>query len=280
MMLKDVRSLEHEDHNHRRIRGRPCRCRRGPRGHGRGGVPDVGRSPSQLVPGPGARLRLFKQLDDAEVHYVIHNLDQLPSGWTMRPAGERAPAASIPPPVRPDPATPAILASIAATLLANGQTSEGTRAAVEQTAHVLGHPVRFTARWGEFTLQPDGAATGGSYAAEPTNVDVCRVTATEQLVDDVCGRRLQARAALARLDAVGRLPPVSLVRFAPMAAAGASALGVISGAADLLTLSLIAVSAGVGACLRRFLMERLTARTLVGTGIPVTGADSRARWLR
>ena len=55
------------------------------------------------------------------------------------------------------------------------------------------------------------------------------------------------------LDAIEHSRPVSLVRFAPMAAAGAAALGVIFGAPNLLTLAMIAVVTGVGACLRRAL---------------------------
>ncbi len=83
-------------------------------------------------------------------------------------------------------------------------------------------------------------------------MDVRRVTVTEKLVDEVCADRLGVEAARTCLDAVGQIPPVGLARFVPMTAAGASALGVILGAADLPTLGLIAASAAAGACLRRF----------------------------
>jgi hypothetical protein len=51
---------------------------------------------------------------------------------------------------------------------------------------------------------------------------------------------VDAAAAQSALEAITRLPPDSIARFALLAAAGAAALGVIFGAADLLSLILIA----------------------------------------
>ena len=69
-------------------------------------------------------------------------------------------------------------------------------------------------------------------------------------------RREGSAASLrSRLEAIEKTPPVSAPRFAVMAAAGAAALAVIFGAGDLITLMLVALSAGSGACLRRALAK-------------------------
>ena len=143
----------------------------------------------------------------------------------------------------------ALLTRTADLLLANGQTTEGTRLAVERLARAQGCPVRFTARWGAYALQAPDRIVFGEMA--PTGVDIARVEATEAVVDDICDDRTGAGEGLARLDAIGRSGPVALARFAPMAAAGAAALGVIFGARDLPTIGLIAASAALGALARR-----------------------------
>jgi hypothetical protein len=66
-------------------------------------------------------------------------------------------------------------------------------------------------------------------------------------------RTMVATAARLALRAINRFPPVSLVRFALLAGAGAAALGVIFGATHVFSLLIIALSAGAGACLRRWL---------------------------
>lgn len=71
--------------------------------------------------------------------------------------------------------------------------------------------------------------------------------------NDVAAGRCDVSTAKGALEAISRRRAVRLLRFALMAAAGAAALGVIFGANHLVTLILIAVSAGTGACLRRWL---------------------------
>jgi uncharacterized membrane protein YjjP (DUF1212 family) len=147
----------------------------------------------------------------------------------------------------------ALISASAGLLLANGQTTEGTVSAVKRLADRLG--VRATAlpRWGELTLRLDDD-TGSRYeivAAEPVGADMNKVAATIGVIDGFCEGRIDVDTARSAIEGVGRLPPVSLARFALLAAAGAAALGVIFGAAHLLSLVLIALSAGTGACLRR-----------------------------
>jgi hypothetical protein len=107
--------------------------------------------------------------------------------------------------------------------------------------------------WGELVLEVPCTDHAVRRAADPIAIDMGRVAATEQIVDALCDRRLDLEAAARALAAVSQRPSVSLLRFAVMAAAGATALGVIFGAADEASLALIALSAGAGACLRKAL---------------------------
>ena len=169
-----------------------------------------------------------------------------------------------------DAETENLLIRTATLLLANGQTTEGTRLAVERLAKAKGYPVGFSARWDEFVLRSESETVFGEVA--PTGVDISRVTATEAVVEAACLDRITSAEALGRLAAIQRSAPVKLRRFASMAAAGAASLGVIFGASDWLTIGLIAASAGCGALLRRAvssvsgnpLLQPLAASILAG----------------
>src|SRR2546425_7027255 len=153
------------------------------------------------------------------------------------------------------PGDSALISVSARLLFANGQTTARTVAAVEQLADGLGFRATVFPRWGELTVRIDDD-TGSRYeiiAIEPVGVDMSKVAATMSVIDKVCAGRMDAEAARSALDAITRFPPVSVARFALLAAAGAAALGVIFGAAHLPSLVLIALSAGAGACLRRWL---------------------------
>jgi len=126
---------------------------------------------------------------------------------------------------------------------------------VERLGEALGVDVAVLPRWGALTLRiedPDGPRLE-CVAAEPLGVDMTKVSATNDLIDQVCDHRIGADAAHSALAAIAHLPPVSLARFVLLTAAGAAALGVIFGASHWLTLVLIAFSAGAGAGLRRWL---------------------------
>jgi uncharacterized membrane protein YjjB (DUF3815 family) len=80
-----------------------------------------------------------------------------------------------------------------------------------------------------------------------------KVVATMKVIDDVCDARINVTEARSTLEAIARYPPVGVARFALFAGAGAAALGVIFGTVHWRALILIAFSAGLGACLRRWL---------------------------
>jgi uncharacterized membrane protein YjjP (DUF1212 family) len=148
------------------------------------------------------------------------------------------------------------LLSLGAKLLfENGESTAKVVSFVEQLSHALGFGATVIPHWGDLTMRIDDG--GGSryeiIAAAPVGVDMRKVTETTGVIDDVCNGQLDAAAAESALQRIARLPPISLTRYALLAAAGAAALGVIFGAAHFLSLVLIAISAGAGACLRRWL---------------------------
>jgi uncharacterized membrane protein YjjP (DUF1212 family) len=129
---------------------------------------------------------------------------------------------------------------------------------MEATARLggaFGFPARLLPRWGELTATIDDGegSRAETVAANPLGVDMSKVAATMDLIDRFCDGRIDAGTAQAALETIRHRPPIALVRFASLAAAGAAALGVIFGAGHLLSLVLIALSAGTGAVARRWL---------------------------
>jgi uncharacterized membrane protein YjjP (DUF1212 family) len=171
-------------------------------------------------------------------------------------------AGKLPPPAvrpgehsKPEAAALGLISTAAKQLFANGQTTERMAAASENLAEALGFPASIFPRWGELVIRIEDH-TGVRYEivpAEPAGMDMNKVTAVMTLIDKACQVPLDMVAVRSAMEAIARFPPVSLGRFAIFAAAGAAALGVIFGTTHLLTLALIAFSAGAGACLRRWL---------------------------
>src|SRR5439155_26684808 len=119
------------------------------------------------------------------------------------------------------PGDSALISVSARLLFANGQTTARTVAAVEQLADGLGFRAAVFPRWGELTVRIDDD-TGSRYeiiAVEPVGVDMSKVAATMSVIAEVCDGRLGAEAARSALEAIARFPPVSVARFALMAAA-------------------------------------------------------------
>src|ERR1700761_3243939 len=143
-----------------------------------------------------------------------------------------------------------LLLSIATLLFENGQTTERTNAAVEELGASLGGEAALFPQWGELIVRIDepGGHENHVVGSMPTQIDMRKVADTMRVVDAVHEARLDTTAARREVAAIARLPPVSTIRFASFAAAGAVALAVIFGAAHWLTLVLIALSAFAGAC--------------------------------
>lgn len=148
-----------------------------------------------------------------------------------------------------------LLSASAKLLLENGQTTEKTVMAVKTIGAVLGYHCLLFPYWGELSIRIDGP-TGPVQeviAAQPAGVDMNKVAATTKTIDDLREGRINVSTARLSFDAISRYPPVGTARFAVFAAAGAAALGVLFGTVHWVSLGLIALSAGLGAYLRRWL---------------------------
>jgi len=133
---------------------------------------------------------------------------------------------------RPSDADVAELLLRAATeLFEHGQTTKRTIEATERLGEALGVQATVFPRFGEVILrieEPDGPRHAVVEAA-PLGVDMGKVVATGRVIDAVREGRMDAASIHPALLAVGRMEGVSVGRFALLAAAGAAALGVISG---------------------------------------------------
>jgi uncharacterized membrane protein YjjP (DUF1212 family) len=149
----------------------------------------------------------------------------------------------------------ALLSLSAKLLFENGQTTQSTIAAVTRLGMALGHGALIVLRWDEICIRLDESVHGPIeiVGATAAGVDMNKVVAAMKVIDDVCDRRIDVTAARSTLEAIARYPPVAVARFAVFAGAGAAALGVIFGTVHWRALILIAFSAGLGACLRRWL---------------------------
>ena len=145
---------------------------------------------------------------------------------------------------------------LAATLLfINGQTTRQTLAAAAQLAAALGAEAVVLPRWGELAIRVKraGHVQRVIVAANPTSVDMAKVAATMRLIDALSGGRYRAGAVLTDLQAIREARPVSMLRFAVMAGAGASALAVIFGAIGSAEVALTGLTAFAGGLIRRWL---------------------------
>jgi uncharacterized membrane protein YjjP (DUF1212 family) len=151
-------------------------------------------------------------------------------------------------------ATLRVLVLAAELLLLNGQTTQRTITAVRQLGTAFDYRTEVFPRWGQLTVRlwDHGAPRDAIAAIAPTNIDMGKVTATMQLVDGLATRRLDTATVQALLEGIRSSPPMSLLRLLIMTGAGAAALGVIFGVSQPLSTALIALSAILGAALRRW----------------------------
>jgi uncharacterized membrane protein YjjP (DUF1212 family) len=143
-------------------------------------------------------------------------------------------------------------------LFENGQTTRRTLESARRIATLLGFQADVSLRWGEVLIRLESQA--GSMervvAAAPLGVDMGKVAATLDTIDKLSHGELDAQAAATALRSAAHRPPISDTHFAVFAAAGAAALSVIFGVTHTLAAVVIALSAGAGGYLRRWLGRR------------------------
>jgi uncharacterized membrane protein YjjP (DUF1212 family) len=171
------------------------------------------------------------------------------------------------------------VAFAASLLFTHGQTTEMTVVTAQQLGRTLGVSVRLLPHWGELVVELDHTSFSEIVPAEPLGIDMGKVQAVQTIMHQVCDGAMSNADARRALVAAGRMPPVAIARFAVFAAIGAASLGVIYGVHDVASLALIAMSACVGALVRRLLgklggnsfLEPLSAATIAGVIGAVAG---------
>jgi uncharacterized membrane protein YjjP (DUF1212 family) len=139
-------------------------------------------------------------------------------------------------------------------LYVNGQSTDEIGAAAQQLGATLGVRGTIIPRWGLLELVADGTSRlVFAIEADPTGVDMDRVASTMSTIDDLNAARITPEAAMLTIRPIARKPPAPTWLFALAAAAGAVALAVLFGVQHLQAATLIFISAGVGAALRRAL---------------------------
>jgi uncharacterized membrane protein YjjP (DUF1212 family) len=153
---------------------------------------------------------------------------------------------------------PRLVLGFARVLYVNGQATEQTVGAAERLARALGLRATVVPRWGGLELLVDnqwGMLTV-QVAADPAGVEMDRVASAMRAIDAIEAGRLTADAAMKSIEEISRAAPAPTWLFALAAAAGAVALAMIFGVQHMSAATLIFVSAGAGALLRRALGHR------------------------
>ena len=155
-----------------------------------------------------------------------------------------------------DPA--AVLSTVIRLLLAHGQTTERVVQAAQGLAGRLGYQLGIAPGWGctLVSLVRGEARRMEVVVAPPVAVDMRVVAGVMRLIEPPPGRPFDIATVVAGLQALDHTPPVSVARYAVMAAAGAAALAVVFGVARVWDLVVIAAVAGTGALVRRGLARR------------------------
>jgi uncharacterized membrane protein YjjP (DUF1212 family) len=148
-----------------------------------------------------------------------------------------------------------LVLAFARVLYSNGQATDQTVVAAEQLAGALGIRASLMARWGELLLQSQDGTTKlmSRVEADPVGVNMQRVVAARQAIEDVVAGKLSPVAARDVIEAIARKPAAPLWLFVLAAGAGSLALAVIFGLDHLPAGILIFLSGAAGALTRRVL---------------------------
>jgi uncharacterized membrane protein YjjP (DUF1212 family) len=151
-----------------------------------------------------------------------------------------------------------LILALARVLYVNGQSTKRTIEAVQVLARALGISAVVMPRWGELRLEVanESACLGWQVAADPAGVNMQRVAAAMNAMQEVKVGRLEPIQFASAIREVAKSPPAPNWLFTLAASGGAAALAVIFGVSHLAAVGLIVFSAAIGAIARRVLASR------------------------
>ncbi|MBB2947785.1 uncharacterized membrane protein YjjP (DUF1212 family) [Actinoplanes lutulentus] len=138
------------------------------------------------------------------------------------------------------------LLTAAAVLHANGNETEDSITAVKRAGAALGHPLTPEFTWDTAALRPVE-----SIKATPLSINMARVEATTQAIDDLENQRVTPEGFADRVRQARDLPAAGTLLFTLAAVVGAGGLAVIFGIRHWPALLAVCAAAGLGALLRR-----------------------------
>lgn len=154
-------------------------------------------------------------------------------------------------------------------LYVNGQTTQRVVDDTKKLAYALGCSIELMPQWNvvflsyTFDRNAKSAWQTEIIQSHPSGVDMNKVAKTSQLIDEICHHTGGLTEALIeqwhlKLKSIAQLQPSSHARFILMCGAGAAALGMIFGVSDVYSLTLIFISAALGAVTRRLIARQST----------------------
>ena len=146
-----------------------------------------------------------------------------------------------------------LVLALARVLYVNGQATDQIIAATARLGSAFGMRASLAPRWGELRLEAEerSETRACQIEADPAGVDMDRVAAAMQAVQDVEAGRLDIDALPNAIAVISVRPPAPTWLFTLAAASASVALAVIFGIQHWLPAVLIFVSAAAGAVLRR-----------------------------
>ena len=146
-----------------------------------------------------------------------------------------------------------LVLALARVLYVNGQATDQIIAATARLGSALGMRASLAPRWGELRLEAEerSETRACQIEADPAGVDMDRVAAAMEAMQDVEAGRLDVDALPNAVAVISVRPPAPTWLFTLAAASAAVALAVIFGIQHWLPAVLIFVSAAAGAVLRR-----------------------------
>lgn len=163
-----------------------------------------------------------------------------------------------------------LVAQAAALLHVNGQTTHRVVSDTTRLGDALGLEIQVLPQWDAIFIRyrRAGAEQGSTWlqdvvSAKPTGVDMNKVALVTSWIDRIAHQKEPSKpeqllSLRQELETITNQKPSSHARFVLMAGLGASALGVIFGVLNPVTLGLIFFAAALGAAMRRWLAHLTT----------------------
>ena len=148
-----------------------------------------------------------------------------------------------------------LVLDFAQVLYVNGEATDQVFDTIARLGRIVSLDISTIARWGELQLEirDAGKTLIVDSTANPSGVDMDRVSAARQTINNLSAGRTTISEALQSIRTIAKAPPAPAWLFTLAAASGAVALAVIFGIGHWLPAAIIFASAALGAVLRRTL---------------------------